>query len=67
MQRVEFIQPKPRIEDWRVKFNGRTVGAVWLAGEYWIADVSTKCKTATKEEAFKAARKQAKSIAAASR
>ena len=65
MPRVEFIQPKPRIEDWRVKFNGRTVGSVWLAGDYWIADVTAKCKTATKEAAFKAARKQVKSIAAA--
>jgi hypothetical protein len=27
MMRIEFIQPKLRIEDWRVKLNGRTVGA----------------------------------------
>lgn len=64
MARIEFIQPRPRIEDWRVKVDGRAIGAVWKAGEVYIASVRTAVKVATLEAAFKEARKQAKSIPA---
>ncbi len=62
MNKLEFIQPKPRNEDWRVVLNGRTVGNVWRAGENFIASVTHQIKVATKEAAFTAARKQSKSI-----
>jgi hypothetical protein len=45
----------------------RTIGNVWRAGECYIADVTGKSKELTKEAAFSAARKQAKSVAAARR
>ena len=66
MTKIEFIQPKPRIEDWRVKFGGFTVGSVWRAGEGRYIANCTRAETApTVEAAFKLARKQVKSIAAA--
>ncbi|MCC7269390.1 MAG: hypothetical protein IT468_01580 [Rhodocyclaceae bacterium] len=65
MAKIEFFQPKPRIEDWRVKLNGRTIGSVWRAGEAYITNVTGKAIAATKEAAFKVARKQAKSVTAA--
>ena len=65
MKRIEFTQPKPRIEDWRVKLDGRTIGLVWRAGSDYIVSVKTECRAATQEAAFKVARKQARSIAAA--
>jgi len=60
--KIEFIQPKPRYEDWRVVLNGRTVGSVWKNGENFIANVTRPTTVATKVAAFTAARKQAKSI-----
>jgi hypothetical protein len=63
--KIEFIQPKPRIEDWRVKVDGRTVGSVWRAGENFIANVTHQINVATKDAAFTAAREQAKRITAA--
>lgn len=65
MAKIEFTQPKPRIEDWLVKLDGRTVGSVWRAGDCYITSVSSQCKLLTKDAAFKAARKMAKSITAA--
>lgn len=68
MIRIEFVQAKPRIEDWRVKLNGRAVGSVWRAGEgRYIANCTHEEPAPTAEAAFKAARKQLKSITAASR
>ena len=61
--RIEFYQPKPRREDWRVKVNGMTLGLVWRDGDEYIASVKTKARFATKEQAFAAARKQVKSVA----
>jgi hypothetical protein len=60
--KIKFIQPQPRNEDSRVVLNGRTVGGVWRAGENFIANVTHQIKVATKEAAFTAARKQARSI-----
>ena len=40
MVKIEFFQPKLRIEDWRVKMNGRTVGSVWRCGAGYLVDVS---------------------------
>jgi hypothetical protein len=60
--RIEFYQPKPRHEDWRVMVNGITLGLVWRVGDEYIANVKTKAHFATKEKAFAAARKQVKSI-----
>lgn len=65
MKKIEFAQPKPRIEDWRVKLDGRTVGSVWNTGKDYIAEVTCKVRAPTLEAAFKAARKQVKSIPAA--
>ena len=62
MAKIELIQPKPRVEDWRVTLNGRTVGSVWRAGADYIASVSSQCRLPTKEAAFDAARKMAKAI-----
>ena len=68
MPRVEFIQPTPRIEDWRVKFGAFTIGSVWRAGEgRYICNCTHAETVTTAEAAFKAARKQAKSITVASR
>lgn len=65
MTKIEFIQPKHRIEDWCVKLNGRTVGSVWRCGECYLVVISTKESAPTKDAAFKAARKQLKSLAVA--
>ena len=68
MTKIEFIQPKTRIEDWRVKFGEFTIGSVWRAGEgRYICNCTHAETAATAEAAFKLARKQAKSITAASR
>ncbi len=63
--KIEFIQPKPRIEDWRVKMNGQTIGSVWRCRDHYIASVKEPVRAPTLDDAFKAAKKQAKSIAAA--
>lgn len=63
--KIEFIQPKPRIEDWRVKLDGRTIGMVWRAANYYVASVTHQRKELTKDAAFEAARKMARSITAA--
>lgn len=65
MVKIEFFQPKQRIEDWRVKMNGRTVGSVWRCGAGYLVDVSVKQSAATQEAAFKAARKQLRVLTAA--
>lgn len=62
--KIEFYQPKPRYEDWRVMVNGMTLGLVWRVGDEYIASVKTQARYATKEKAFSAAREQVKSIAA---
>ena len=64
--KIEFYHPKPRIEDWRVKLNGMTIGSVWRVAEgCYAASVAELHKFQTKAAAFKDARKQAKSITAA--
>jgi hypothetical protein len=63
--KIEFVQPKPRVEDWRVKVDGRTIGSVWRAGSDYITSVTTKCKSTSIDAAFKAARRQAKRITGA--
>ena len=66
MPRIQFIQPKPRIEDWRVQFGQFTIGSVWRAGEGRYICNCTHSETAPSvEAAFKLARKQARSITAA--
>lgn len=68
MPRIQFVQPKARIEDWRVRFGEFTLGSVWRAGEgRYIANCSHAETATTAEAAFKLARKQVKSIIAASR
>ena len=68
MTKIEFIRPKPRIEDWRVKYGDFTLGNVWRAAEgRYIANCSHAETATTAEAAFKLARKQVKSIIAASR
>lgn len=62
MTKIEFIQPKPQIEDWRVKLDGRTVGDVWRNGEGYLVSVSRKERATTLDAAFKAARKQIQSF-----
>ena len=59
---IRIVQPNPRIEDWRVQVDGRTVGLVWRAGDRYVADVTSKQELATKEAAFKKAREQARRI-----
>ena len=62
--KLEFIQPNTRYEDWRVLLHGRCVGSVWRGGDsFYIANVTRPVKVATKDAAFRAARKQATSIA----
>jgi hypothetical protein len=63
--KIEFTQPKPRVEDWRVKVGGRTIGSVWRAGDHYIANIATAVRAPTKEAAFLVARQQAKGITAA--
>jgi len=65
MIKIEFSQPKPRIEDWRIKMNGRTVGGVWRNGAGYLVSVSRKEQAATLDDAFKAARKQVQSLTVA--
>ena len=59
---VQFVQPKPRIEDWRVLWNGRAVGAVWRCGGVYRASVTSEQDAPTKEAAFKAARDQLRTL-----
>lgn len=64
--KIVFSQPKPRIEDWRVKLDGNTIGSVWRSGEgRYITNCTRAESAATVEAAFKLARKQVKSITAA--
>lgn len=65
MIKIEFSQPKPRIEDWRVKLDGRTVGGVWRAGDGYLVSVSRKEQATTLDAAFKAARKQVQGLTGA--
>jgi hypothetical protein len=65
--RIEFKQPRPRVEDWRVTLGGRTVGSVWNAGPDYIVSVTPKERRPSREEAFQAARRQARSIGTSSR
>ena len=65
MIKIEFSQPKPRIEDWRVKMNGRTVGDVWRNGTGYLVSVSRKEQAATLDDAFKAARRQVQGLTVA--
>ncbi len=65
MLKIEFIQPKPRVEDWRIQLNGRTVGSVWRAGDHYVTSLATTIHVPTKEAAFKAARQQAERITGA--
>ena len=60
--KIEFLQPKPRVEDWRVRLDGRTVGSVWRAGGEYLVSVSTKVRCATKTDAFRAAQKQVRAL-----
>ena len=62
-QKVEFIQPKPRIEDWRVILDGRTAGSVWRCRDHYIANVTNQARLATLDDAFKEARRQARGVA----
>lgn len=61
--KIEFFQPTPRIEDWRVKMNGQTVGSVWRCGDGYLVSIAVKQSAATQEAAFKAARKQLRDLA----
>ncbi len=66
--KIEFYQPKPRIEDWRVRYGEFTLGNVWRAAEgRYIANCSHAETAPTADAAFKLARKQVKRIIAASR
>lgn len=68
MTKIEFISPKARIEDWRVRYGEFTLGSVWRAAEGpYIANCSDAETATTAEAAFKLARKQVKGIIAASR
>jgi hypothetical protein len=62
MTKIEFTQPDRGYEDWRVKMNGNTIGSVWKAEGGYIASVSSEARTATIEQAFDSARKQAKQL-----
>lgn len=65
--RIEFKQPRPRLEDWRVMLDGKTVGSVWNAGPDFIVSVIRQERHPSREEAFRAARRQARSIGSSSR
>jgi len=60
--KIEFVQPRPRIEDWRVKLNGLTVGSVWRCGDGYLVSVAVKQSAPTQAAAFKAARKQLRDL-----
>ena len=65
-QRIEFKQPYPRREDWRVVLNGRTVGSVWRAGEgRYLANCTQQEEAPDLAKAFKLARKQLRGITVA--
>lgn len=61
--KIEFIQPKPRVEDWCVKLDGRTAGSVWRCRDHYIASITNQVRLATLDDAFKEARRQARAIA----
>lgn len=64
--KIEFNQPNPRREDWRVVMDGRTVGNVWRAGEgRYLANCTRAEEAPSAAAAFKLARRQLKSITAA--
>ena len=64
MKRIEFVQPNARVDDWRVKVDGRTIGSIWRAGNDYLTSVRTICRSTTLDAAFKAARKQARGLLA---
>ncbi|MFZ4534979.1 hypothetical protein [Propionivibrio sp.] len=41
MPRIEFVQPKPRILDWRVQVDGRSIGSGWKCGEAFRVSIAT--------------------------
>ena len=65
MPKIEITQPNSRIEDWRVLLAGRSIGSIWKCRDAYLVDVTHRQTAETLEAAFKAARKQAKSITAA--
>lgn len=58
MAKIEFIQPEPGIEDWRVKWEGRFIGVVWRKGADYLAYVTREQSAPTRVAAFKEVRKQ---------
>ena len=60
--KIEFMQSRPRIEDWRVKLNGQTVGSVWRCGDGYLVSVAVKQSASTQAAAFEAARKQLRDL-----
>ena len=62
MARIEFMQPRPRIQDWCVKIDGRAIGAVWKCGDSFRVSVGTTETAPTLDDAFKAAKKQIKAL-----
>lgn len=62
--RIEFDQPKLRVEDWRVKLNGRTVGSVWRCDDGYLVSVLAKQSAPTQEATFAVAKKQLRRLAA---
>ena len=58
MEKIEFIQPQPGIEDWRVKWDGRFIGFVWRNGDDYLAYVTSQQSAPTRAAAFKEVRRQ---------
>ena len=64
-KKIEFTQPKPRVDDWRVKLNGAWIGSVWRVGDDYRVSVRSTVSAPTKEAAFKEARKQLRGLTVA--
>lgn len=62
MKRIEFVQPKPRIQDWHVRVDGHRIGSVWQCGESFRVSIARMETAASLDDAFKCARKQVKGL-----
>ena len=60
--KLEFVQPRPSIQDWRVKLDGRAIGSVWKCGDSFRVSVGTMATAPTLDDAFKVVKKQVKGL-----
>lgn len=60
--RITIERPKPRVEDWRIKLDGQTVGMVWRCRESYRASVDVEELADSYEDGVKKVKAQIKRL-----